>query len=138
MNAADPEAVFRFLQEELDKAGLGDQLLKLLHQLLLLPTDYTLGRDTWEVLQQVVYELRNFDRSRRNNVDGWLAPIEEFQSLVLARREIDARIRRARAAETTAANNNMQSKDQEVGREGGRGHGRTVHRRRPQGRSLGH
>lgn len=119
LNAADPVAVFTFLRDELNHAGLGDQLLKLLHQLLLLPTDLTLGRDTWEALQRVVFELRNFDRARKHSSiaggNGWLAPIEEFQTLLLSRRELDARIKRARAAEAGGSSGEAQSsRDQEV------------------------
>jgi hypothetical protein len=99
LDASNSEQVFRFLRENLDGCGLGDQLLKLMHQLLLLPLDFHLGRDTWEVLQRVVGDLRDYDRSRRTNADGWLVSIEDLQTLVLARREMDAKIRRVRVSE---------------------------------------
>ena len=59
--------------------GLGEQLLRLMHQLLLLPTDHTLARDSWDALHHCVYDLRTYDRNRRAQYDKWFAGIEEVK-----------------------------------------------------------
>lgn len=79
VNPTDAKAMFTFVQKELDQAGFGEQLLRVLHQLVLLPTDYALGRDTWDVLQRVLFDLRNYDRSRKRSFDAWYPSIEEVQ-----------------------------------------------------------
>lgn len=81
IDAADPKQVFELLLGEVMNSGFGDQFLQLLYQLLLLPSDYTLGRQSWDLLLKVVRELKDFDRKRWGDSEGakWMVNIDELQ-----------------------------------------------------------
>jgi len=104
LQADDLMDVMKFLADEVKNTGLTEDIVKVIHQLSLLPMDRDFGALAWSTLSQCINDIRS-----NKHRGGYRIEFDRLQKLIDKRRDLDQKLEDAKSI-----NDVLAAKDKEI------------------------